>query len=140
MILIFRFVSINPRPIRFGSVPTGMPRPPIDAANAVINISAVPNAGGIRLSLRIASEIGNIIAVVAVLDIDNEMKAVAIPNAASSHFGLVPTLRMIPNAMRWLSPCYNIASTIKSCQEKENDWIGKTSKDFLGKTDAKQHT
>ena len=57
-------------------------------------------------------------AVVAVLDTHSETKPVAIPNAASSRFGLVPTARMIPNAMRRFSPCCNIASAIRKLPRK----------------------
>ena len=35
--------SSMPMPIRFGGVPTGVPIPPIDAANAVTSIIAIAN-------------------------------------------------------------------------------------------------
>jgi len=65
---------MKPIPIRLGGVPTGVARPPIEAAKAVESKSRVPYCG---LScpfrgcdsrkLRIETPIGNIIAVVAVL-------------------------------------------------------------------------
>ena len=76
-------------PIRFGGVPTGVAMPPTDAPNDVISISPSANrrtrpraasSGGARRIrwLTIASPIGNIIAVVAVLLIHIEI-AVATP-------------------------------------------------------------
>ena len=69
-----------------------------------MSINAVANGGGIRVSFRIASAMGNIIAVVAVFDTQSEMSAVAVPKATSNRDGLVPTRRIIPNAIRRFRP------------------------------------
>jgi hypothetical protein len=68
--------SSMPTPMRLGGVPTGVPIPPIDAANDVISIIAIANrrtcsrdaVAEVRARCdTIDSPIGNIMAVVAVL-------------------------------------------------------------------------
>ena len=93
-----------PIPIRFGGVPTGVPMPPIDAPNDVINIMASANARRLAAEegsfdvarLRCASidsPIGNIIAVVAVLLIHIERTVATPPYAVRMRAALVPTRR-----------------------------------------------
>jgi hypothetical protein len=81
-----------------GGVPTGVARPPIEAANEVISISAVAYCGaialrpsGARSAARIDNPIPNIMAVVAVLEIQPEIIAVTAPNANSIRLGRAPT-------------------------------------------------
>ena len=74
----------KPTPIRFGGVPTGVPSPPIDAANDAERRSAVPYAASrarpacCSSTARSESPIGYIIATVAVLLIHIEIAHVAV--------------------------------------------------------------
>src|SRR4051812_28910521 len=104
-------------PIRLGGVPTGVPYPPMDAAKAVINMSPVLNGKSWNriffplcteaweaISERIARAIGNIIAVVAVLETHMEINPVIAPKARSRRRGFCATAlrERIENAMRRL--------------------------------------
>ena len=89
---------MNPIPIRLGGVPTRVVSPPIEAANEVISISALAYRGSRsapaareRRAARIESPMPNIIAVVAVLEIQAEMSAVAAPKATRILAGRAPT-------------------------------------------------
>jgi hypothetical protein len=91
---------MKPMPMTLGGVPTGVARPPIDAANEVISISAVGKAGLRRIPVsrsesrrkaRMARPMVNIIAVVAVFEIQAEIDAVTAPNANRIRRGLAAT-------------------------------------------------
>src|SRR5688500_948048 len=89
---------MKPSPITFGGVPTGVARPPTDAANEVISMRAVAYRGamvtplpGARSAAKIDSPIPNIMAVVAVLEIQAEISAVTAPNAKRIRLGRAPT-------------------------------------------------
>src|SRR5436305_1354408 len=84
----------------FGGVPIGVARPPMEAANEVISIRPVAYRRWIGLppacslsnrKARIARPMANIIAVVAVLEIQAEMKAVTAPKANRMRPGRAPT-------------------------------------------------
>jgi hypothetical protein len=75
-----------PMPMRFGGVPIGVPRPPMEAPNAAISIIAVAKSrlagSDSRPSVTWATidrPIGNIMAVVAVLLIHIEIAAATPP-------------------------------------------------------------
>ncbi len=88
-------------PIRFGGVPTGVPIPPMEAPNDVINIIATANvrilASELNVTFRrcatIDNPIGNIIAVVAVLLIHIERAVATPPYTMRMRAGLAPTAR-----------------------------------------------
>src|SRR5689334_4455669 len=87
-----------PTPMRFGGVPTGVPMPPIDAANEVISIITIANWRAPARPVRarcatIDRQIGNIMAVVAVLLIHIERNVLTAPNVNRMRGALDPTNR-----------------------------------------------
>src|SRR6186997_368538 len=88
---------MNPIPLTLGGVPTGVARPPIEAANEVISISAVGYRGStasdwdLRMAARIDRAIPNIMAVVAVFEIHQEISAVTAPKASRIRLGRAAT-------------------------------------------------
>ncbi len=89
---------MKPMPMRLGGVPTGVASPPMDAANEVISISPVAYRGSMAASVpgalsaaRMESAMPNIMAVVAVLEIHAEIRAVATPKARRIRVGRAPT-------------------------------------------------